>query len=62
MVRVLRFQAGCRAGGTVCLGLFITYRTVQRHNGNIEVSSEVGKGTTFRILLRSLQGEGADEQ
>ena len=42
------------------LGLSITYRAVERHNGNIEVSSEVGKGTTLRILLRSMQEIGAD--
>lgn len=33
------------------LGLSIVYGTIQRHNGTIEVESEIGKGTTFRIRL-----------
>jgi signal transduction histidine kinase len=28
------------------------YRTVQLHDGEIEVQSVVGNGTTFRVLLR----------
>ena len=35
-----------RVDGT-CLGLAITARIVEDHKGIIEVSSEVGKGTTF---------------
>jgi signal transduction histidine kinase len=37
-----------RADGTG-LGLAITARIVEDHKGSIEVSSEVGKGTTFVI-------------
>ena len=33
------------------LGLSISYGIVQRHNGQITVHSEMGKGTTFRIVL-----------
>jgi signal transduction histidine kinase len=33
------------------LGLAICYRIVANHQGKIEVDSEVGKGTTFRITL-----------
>ncbi len=33
------------------LGLSIVYNIVQKHHGDIEVSSEMGKGTTFTMAL-----------
>jgi signal transduction histidine kinase len=33
------------------IGLSMVYRTIQMHDGEIEVESTPGKGTTFRILL-----------
>jgi two-component system NtrC family sensor kinase len=33
------------------IGLSMVYRTVQLHDGEIEVQSTPGVGTTFRILL-----------
>ena len=33
------------------LGLSLVYEIVQKHNGKILLDSEVGKGTTFRVLL-----------
>ena len=33
------------------LGLSIVYRIVREHGADIKVSSEVGRGTTFKILF-----------
>jgi signal transduction histidine kinase len=33
------------------LGLAICYGIIKGHDGDIEVESEAGKGTTFRIFL-----------
>ena len=33
------------------IGLSMVYRTIQMHDGEIEVQSIPGKGTTFKILL-----------
>ncbi|TAN38467.1 MAG: HAMP domain-containing protein [Nitrospirae bacterium] len=33
------------------LGLSITYKIIQSHRGRIDVRSEIGKGTTFTIVL-----------
>jgi hemerythrin-like metal-binding protein len=39
------------------LGLSLAYSIVQKHHGRIEVKSEVGKGSTFRVCL-PLRQEG----
>jgi signal transduction histidine kinase len=46
-----------KAGGTG-LGLSIVYSIIQKHNGQIEVESELGKGSSF-ILSLPIQKEGA---
>ncbi|RFU63481.1 PAS domain S-box protein [Peribacillus glennii] len=33
------------------LGLMVSYKIIEEHNGLVEVESEEGKGTTFHILL-----------
>lgn len=40
------------------LGLYISYTIIQSLNGKIEVSSAIGRGTTFAILLPLERGEG----
>ncbi len=42
------------------LGLSITYGIMEQHNGNISVSSEVGKGTTFTCFLPFHQPDQRD--
>ena len=43
------------------LGLSITHGIIRKHNGRIEVSSEMGKGTTFRIVL-PIRQKNTDQQ
>ncbi len=40
------------------LGLSICRRIVQEHNGKLDVTSEVGKGTTFRVSLPASDNGG----
>jgi two-component system NtrC family sensor kinase len=40
------------------LGLSVVYGIVERHNGRLEIDSEVGRGTTVRIRLPLVPGGG----
>ena len=40
------------------LGLAVVYSVIAKHEGHIDVESEVGKGTTFHILLPATSEEG----
>jgi len=40
-----------RQGGSG-IGLSLVYRTIQLHDGEIEIESTPGRGSTFRVLLR----------
>jgi len=46
-----------KAGGTG-LGLSIAYSILQKHNGRLEVESQLGKGSSFIVSL-PVQGEGS---
>ncbi len=43
------------------LGLSLSYSIIQKHHGRIEVQSEVGKGTTFRVWLPIKQPQASNE-
>ena len=43
------------------LGLSVSYSIIERHEGSISVTSEVGGGTTFTIELPALEETGPEE-
>jgi signal transduction histidine kinase len=45
------FDAFFTTKGGMGLGLAVSYEIIKAAGGNIEVESEVGRGTTFRVKL-----------
>jgi signal transduction histidine kinase len=56
--RIFDLYFTTREGGSG-LGLSMVYRTVQLHDGSIEVESGVGRGTTFRLRLPEAAAAGS---
>jgi signal transduction histidine kinase len=52
--KIFRLYYTTKKGGSG-IGLAMTFRVIQLHNGTIEFSSEVGKGTTFRLRFPVLE-------
>ncbi|MEW6128320.1 MAG: ATP-binding protein [Acidobacteriota bacterium] len=52
--RIFNLYYTTKQGGTG-IGLAQAFRAIQLHNGTISFDSEVGKGTTFEIILPSLE-------
>jgi signal transduction histidine kinase/ActR/RegA family two-component response regulator len=44
------------------LGLAVSYGIIRRHEGEVEVETEVGRGTTFRITLPSVAAEENEQK
>lgn len=57
------FEPGFTSQGNIGkgLGLSTVYNIIQKHNGEIKVESEIGKGTQFTIALPIIQTNASDE-
>jgi signal transduction histidine kinase len=48
--KIFRLYYTTKTGGSG-IGLSLVYRIIQQHDGSIDVSSEVGRGTTMTVRL-----------
>lgn len=55
-------KARSRKSGGSGLGLSIVRSMVERNNGQIQIASEVGKGTTFTVIFPAFDTEDAPEE
>jgi signal transduction histidine kinase len=55
------FESGKGSRGTG-LGLPVSKKIIQEHSGDIEVESEVGQGTTFRVEIPAVSSTGDTER
>nr|MCU0254878.1 ATP-binding protein [Acidobacteriota bacterium] len=44
------------------LGLFVTYGLVRQHGGRLQVDSQPGRGSTFRVFFPAMEETGAGER
>ncbi|MHC4135176.1 MAG: sensor histidine kinase, partial [Planctomycetota bacterium] len=56
-----RAESGKAAAGGVGLGLAITRRIIEAHDGSVAVHSELGKGSTFVLSLPVLRSAPPEE-
>ena len=51
-----------RIGEGTGMGLSVVYKIMDEHDGHILIDSELGKGTTFRLLFNPISAEDAAQQ
>lgn len=62
LVKIFEPFFSTKGGKTSGLGLAVVWSIIERHGGRIEVQSEVGKGTTFRVYLPVVKKARKDYQ